>query len=115
MQGVQPGDFAAEGATTWSRSDRRARMFVDYARTESFADSQRIAGPLALEATDFTSRLRIRDVAPGQTVFYRVSYLDLGDYKTMSQPVPGRFRPPPAGNGDVGFVWSADPPGQGWR
>jgi alkaline phosphatase D len=114
LQGVQAGDFAADGATIWSRSDRPARMFVDYATTEGFADTQRIAGPLALEATDFTSRLRIRDVAPGQTVFYRVSYLDLGDYKTMSQPVTGRFRTPPAGNGDASFVWSADTVGQGW-
>ena len=113
-QGVQTGDFAADGAVVWSRSDRPARMIVDYATTESFTDPKRLVGPLALEATDFTSRLRIHGVAPGQTVFYRVSYLDLGDYKTVSEPVVGRFRTPPASNGDVSFVWSADTVGQGW-
>ena len=114
LQGVQTGDFAADGATVWSRSDRPARMFVDYATTASFSDSKRLTGPLALEATDFTSRLRLRDLPPGQTVFYRVSYLDLGDYKTLSEPVTGRFRTPPASGGDVSFVWSADTVGQGW-
>jgi alkaline phosphatase D len=114
LQGVQSGDFSADGATVWSRSDRPARMFVEYATTESFSDSKRVAGPLALEATDFTSRVRLRDLPPGQTVFYRVSYLDLGDYKTLSEPATGRFRTPPASGGDVSFVWSADTVGQGW-
>jgi len=114
LQGVQSGDFAADGATVWSRSDRPARMFVDYATTESFSDSKRLAGPLAVEATDFTSRLRLRGLPPGQTVFYRVSYLDLSDYKTMSEPLTGRFRTPPDSAGDVSFVWSADTVGQGW-
>ncbi len=114
LQGVQAGDFAADGAIVWSRSDRAARMIVDYATTESFADPKRLVGPLALEATDFTSRVRITGVAPGQTVFYRVSYLDLGDYKTMSAPTAGRFRTPPSTNNDVSFVWSADTVGQGF-
>lgn len=114
LQGVQAGDFAADGAIVWSRSDRPARMIVDYATTESFTDPKRLVGPLALEATDFTSRVRITGVAPGQTVFYRVSYLDLDDYKTMSVPTAGRFRTPPAANGDVSFVWSADTVGQGF-
>jgi alkaline phosphatase D len=114
LQGVQSGDVMTDGAIVWSRSDRPARMMVEYATTESFADAKRITGPLALEATDFTSRLRIHGVAPGQTVFYRVSYLDLGDYKTMSEPVVGQFRVPPSATNDVSFVWSADTVGQGW-
>ena len=114
LQGVQAGDFAADGAIVWSRSDRPARMIVDYATTESFTDPKRLVGPLALEATDFTSRVRITGVAPGQTVFYRVSYLDLDDYKTMSVPAAGRFRTPPSANNDVSFVWSADTVGQGF-
>ena len=114
LQGVQVGDVTADGATVWSRADRPARMIVEYATTESFSDAKRIEGPHALEATDFTSRLHIRGVAPGQTVFYRVSYLDLGDYKTVSVPVAGRFRTPAAGGGGVSFVWSVDTVGQGY-
>jgi alkaline phosphatase D len=113
-QSVQSGDVASDGAVIWSRADRPARMIVDYATTESFADRKRITGPLALEATDFTSRVHIRDIAPGQTVFYRVSYLDLGDLKTVSEPVGGRFKVPPSAGGDVSFVWSGDTVGQGY-
>ena len=71
-----------DGGIVWSRADRPSRMIVEYATTESFADARRIEGPLALEATDYTSKVRLRGIAPGQTVFYRVSYLDLGDLKT---------------------------------
>ena len=114
LQSVQSGDVASDGAVVWSRADRPARMMVEYAITESFSDPRRIVGPLALEATDFTSRVHIRDITPGQTVFYRVSYLDLGDLKTMSAPVGGRFKVPPAAGGDVSFVWSGDTVGQGY-
>jgi alkaline phosphatase D len=112
--GVQSGDFSADGAIVWGRADRPARMIVDYATTESFTDSKQVEGPMAIEATDFTSRLRIDGIAPGQTVFYRVSYLDLGDYKTISAPQSGRFRTPPSAASEVTFVWSADTVGQGY-
>ena len=114
LQSVQSGDVASDGAVVWSRADRPARMMVEYATTESFKDSRRLTGPLALEATDYTSRVRIRDIAPGQTVFYRVSYLDLGDLKTLSAPVGGHFKVPPAADGDVSFVWSGNTVGQGY-
>jgi len=114
LQSVQSGDVASDGAVVWSRADRPARMMVEYATTESFADPKRLVGPLALETTDFTSRVHILDVTPSQTVFYRVSYLDLGDLKTMSEPVGGRFKVPPSAGGDVSFVWSGDTVGQGY-
>ena len=114
VQGVQSGDLMRDGAIVWSRADRPSRMLVEYATTESFVDAKRIMGPLALEATDFTARVQIRGVPPWQTVFYRVSHLDLGDYKTMSEPAVGHFRVPPGANNDVSFVWSGDTVGQGW-
>jgi alkaline phosphatase D len=114
LQSVQSGDVSSDGTVVWSRADRPARMIVEYATTEGFVDPMRIDGPLALEATDFTSRVHIRGIGPGQTVFYRVSYLDLGDLKTMSVPVGGRFKMPPAANNDVSFVWSGDTVGQGY-
>ncbi|MFI5031762.1 MAG: alkaline phosphatase D family protein [Reyranellales bacterium] len=113
-QGVQSGDLMADGGIVWSRADRPSRMIVEYATTESFTDARRIEGPMALDATDYTSKVRIRGIAPGQTVFYRVSYLDLGDLKTLSEPATGRFRVPPSASHDVSFVWSGDTAGQGW-
>src|SRR5262245_58984568 len=106
LQSVQSGDLTNDGAVVWSRADRPARMIVDCDTTERFSNALRIEGPLALETTDYTSRVNLRGFKPGQTVFYRVSYLDLGDLKTVSEPVVGRFKVPPAENGDVSFVWS---------
>jgi alkaline phosphatase D len=113
-QGVQSGDLMADGGIVWSRADRPSRMIVEYATTESFTDAGRIEGPMALTATDYTSKVRIRGIAPGQTVFYRVSYLDLGDLKTLSEPATGRFRVPPSATHNASFVWSGDTVGQGW-
>ncbi|HTR83718.1 MAG TPA: alkaline phosphatase D family protein [Reyranella sp.] len=113
-QGVQSGDVLPDGGVIWSRVDRPAQMFVDYATTESFSNAQRIDGPLALEPTDFTTRVRINGIPPGQTVFYRVTYLDLADFSTFSEPVVGRFKVPAATTGDVSFVWSGDTAGQGY-
>ena len=114
LQGVQAGDFQADGAIVWSRSDRPARMIVEYATTESLANARRVEGPLAQPATDLTSSLRLGGIAPGQTVFYRVTYADLDDPAAVSAPVVGRFRTPPADTRDVSFVWSADTVGQGF-
>ena len=114
LQGVQSGDVGSDGVTLWSRADRPARMIIEYATSESFASARRIEGPLALEATDFTSRLRLGGLPPGQTIFYRIAYADLSDASTTSDWVPGRFRTPPMAESDLSFVWSADTVGQGW-
>ncbi len=114
LQGVQSGDVGSAGATLWSRADRPARMIADYATTESFTDARRIEGPLALEATGFTSRLRLDGLPAGQTIFYRIAYGDLSDPNATSDWVQGRFRTPPPAEADASFVWSADTVGQGW-
>lgn len=114
LQGVQSGDFFADGAIVWSRSDRPARMIVDYATTESFIGAWRIEGPLAGPDSDFTTHLRLAGLPPGQTVVYRVRYASLDDSSALSEPVIGRFRTPPADRRDVSFVWSADTAGQGF-
>ena len=104
LQGVQSGDVGGNGATLWSRADRPARMIAEYATTESFADLRRIAGPLALETSGFTSRLRLEGLPPGQTIFYRIAYADPSDAKATSDWVQGSFRTPPATAGDLSFV-----------
>jgi alkaline phosphatase D len=112
--GVMAGDVGADGAVIWSRADRPSRMIVEYASSDSFADAKRLVGPHAIEATDFTARVLLRDLAPGQEVFYRISFLDLGDLKTASVPVTGRFRAAPGAARDITFQWSGDTAGQGW-
>ena len=112
--GVTAGDVGGGRAVIWSRTDRTARMFVEFATTERFADPRRVRGPAALETSDFTSRLVLTDLPAGQRIFYRVLYQDLSDLRTWSEPVTGSFNTPPAAPRDVTIAWSADTVGQGW-
>ncbi|HVJ44626.1 MAG TPA: alkaline phosphatase D family protein [Dongiaceae bacterium] len=112
--GVQSGDIGFDGGVVWARADRPARMIVDYALTESFKDARRRVGPAALQDTDFTARLELGDLPAGQDVFYKVTFQDLGDLQSLSEPTLGRFRTAPAARRDVTFVWGGDVVGQGW-
>jgi alkaline phosphatase D len=112
--GVMSGDVTDQRAIVWSRSDRPARMIVDMATTESMRDARRIVGPAALEVSDFTARLDLSGLAPGQTHFYRVQFQDLADPKVYSAPSIGRFRTPSQKPRDLVFAFSGDEAGQGW-
>jgi alkaline phosphatase D len=98
----------------WSRSDRAARMFVEFSTTERFANVQRVRGPIAFDGTDFTSRTVLTGLPQGQRIFYRVLFQDLSDLRTWSEPVTGTFSTPASTAKDVTIAWSADTVGQGW-
>jgi alkaline phosphatase D len=112
--GVQSGDITANRAIVWSRSDRPARMIVEYATTESFQNAQRLVGPAAIESSDFTARVDLAGLSAGQKIFYRVSFQDLENSKVASEAVTGSFRTPPNSKRDVLFVFGGDVCGQGW-
>ena len=113
--GVSAGAAGPDRFVVWSRSDRPARMLVEYATTERFADVRRIAGPAALEGTDFTARTVLAGLPRGQRVFYRVTFQDLTDLRRISRPEMGSFvTAPAAASRDVSIAWSADTVGQGW-
>src|SRR5215207_9504412 len=99
--GVAAGDVGAGRAVIWSRSDRAARMFVEFSTTERFADPRRVRGPAALETSDFTSRVVLTDLPQGQRIFYRELYQDLSDLRAWSEPVGGSFTTPSAVPVDV--------------
>jgi alkaline phosphatase D len=112
--GVSAGDVGGGRAVIWSRCDRASRMFVEYSTTERFTDPRRVRGPAAIDSTDFTSRIVLTDLPPGQRIFYRVLYQDLSDLRTWSDPAAGSFTTPSANPRDVRIAWSADTVGQGW-
>jgi alkaline phosphatase D len=112
--GVQTGDVTPGRGMVWARADRPARMIVEWATTEGFADARRVVGPAALAETDYTAKLDLAGLPAGQQVFYRVLFEDLASPTVTSEPVAGRFRTAPGGNGDITFVWSGDTAGQGW-
>jgi alkaline phosphatase D len=112
--GVQTGDLLDKRAILWARADRPARMLVDWATSESFADAHAVVGPAALEDSDFTAKLDLAGLPSGQQVVYRVRMVDLADAALISEPVTGSFRTPPATGRPIRFLWSADVVGQGW-
>jgi alkaline phosphatase D len=131
LQGLHLGDPSDGSIVVWSRSDRSARMIVEWSYDEQFREVQRLIGPHALETTDFTARQAIDGLEPGSDVFVRVSFQSLNNDRAMSAPVLGRFVVPPDpfrrdddhdGNQgrmmgrarDLRFLWSGDTAGQGW-
>jgi len=110
-QGVAVGDVGQGRAIVWSRCDRPGRMFVEYSTTEGFRDARRVAGPAALESSDFTARTVLTGLPEGQRIFYRVLFQDLGDLRAWSEPSTGSFT---TGARDVTLAWSGDTVGQGW-
>ncbi len=112
--GIQIGDVTADRAMLWSRSDRPARLVVERAYKADFSDAMRIRGPLALETSDFTSRVDLTGLANDREVFVRVMFESLASERTLSEPIAGRFLTMPNQRRDVTFAWSGDTAGQGW-
>src|SRR5688500_13158775 len=55
--GVSSGDVTGDRAIIWSRTDRPARMLVEWSTTESFQDARRVRGPNTADAAGYTSRI----------------------------------------------------------
>src|SRR5207245_8341365 len=75
--GVQSGDVMSDRAIVWSRTDRPARLLVEWATTDSFRDVSRVVGPAALAESDFTARVDLTGLPAGQQIFYRILFEDL--------------------------------------
>jgi alkaline phosphatase D len=124
-QGLQFGDPGNGSVMVWSRSDREARMLVEWSYDEQFQQVRRVVGPYALDVTDFTARQDLEGLEPGSEVFVRVSFQSLNSARAIGEPVIGRFVVPPDdmmadgrrhghGGRDLRFVWGGDTAGQGW-
>jgi alkaline phosphatase D len=111
--GIQSGDVDAGSAVVWSRADRPARMRVEYSTVESFATILGAASRDALPEDDFTSKLLLDDLSPGQRIFYRLRFEDMAT-GLPGQTRVGQFRTPSRERESISFVWSGDTAGQGW-
>jgi alkaline phosphatase D len=111
--GVQSGDVTAHRGMVWARCDRPARLWVEWSTHAGMALANKLRGPRALEATDYTARVDLTGLPAGQDVFYRLQWEDLAG-GAFSEPMTGHFRTAPGHGSDVSFVWSGDTAGQGW-
>ncbi|MBT0569320.1 alkaline phosphatase D family protein [Curvibacter sp. CHRR-16] len=116
--GIQSGDAQAQSAMLWARSDRPARMWVEWSTTPSMRNMQRVRGPYLLDMTDFTGKLDLTGLPAGQEIFYRVMLQDLHNERVFSESMSGHLRLPQASHTkavrNVRFTWSGDTAGQGW-
>jgi alkaline phosphatase D len=113
-QGLQFGDPAVGSTMVWSRSDRPARMLVEWSQDASFKTVNKLVGPYALPGNDFTARQDLVGLPAGQEVFVRVQFQGLDNAGSLSEPVLGHFTVPSAKRGNVRFQWGGDTAGQGW-
>jgi alkaline phosphatase D len=112
--GLASGDVSAGSAVVWARADRPARMRVECSTVESFKTIIRAASSDALPESDFTSKVLLDGLPPGQDIFYRVRFEDFGEAGISGETQVGRFRTAPADKSSISFVWSGDTAGQGW-
>jgi alkaline phosphatase D len=113
-QGIQIGDVGAHRAIVWSRSDRPARLWVDYDFAQSFSNPVRVRGPFVSESTDYTARVDLTGLPEDSEVFVRVMFEDLSNDRNLSDAVFGYFRTAPRKQRPIRFLWSGDTAGQGW-
>ena len=112
--GVQVGDVTGTRAMIWSVTDRPARMLLEVSRDERFTSPRLIEGPAALEDTQFTAKMDLDGLTPGEPVFYRVWFDDLEHPGLHSTQTVGQFRTAPAAARPLTICWSGDVVGQGW-
>jgi alkaline phosphatase D len=111
--GVQSGDVLGDRAMVWSRSDRPARMVVEWDTRSLFSNPRRFVSPLADARTDFTARVELTGLPADQAIFYRVTFED-AQSGVASEPWFGHLRSVPQTRRDIRFVWSGDTAGQGF-
>jgi alkaline phosphatase D len=99
----------------WSRSDRPARMVVEWDTNDRFANPRRIIGPTALENTDYTARVDLTQLPVNQTIFARVTMEDLASGRTRGETLTAQFRTPSLDpRRGPRFVWGGDTAGQNY-
>lgn len=112
--GIQIGDVEAHRAMIWTRSDRPSRLIVEWDTHERFRHPRRVRGPHLLHTSDFTGRVDLDDLPPGQPIFVRVMGQGLDSDRVVSEPVYGQFRTAPWRRDRIRFVWGGDTAGQGF-
>lgn len=112
--GIQSGDVTASRAVVWSRTDRPARMLVEWDTDDAFRTARRVTGPAALEHTGFTAAVDLRGLPAGADLVYRIRFESLSSPGALSEPLTGRLRTAPEDARRLRLVWTGDTVGQGW-
>ena len=109
IDGIASGDVTSNSAVIWGRTNRTARMLVEWATTPNFDNAYRTAGPLVTARSGYTGQLLIDHLPSGQEIFYRVKF---GDNPANETRI-GHLRTPDK-NKDITFLFGGDQCGGGW-
>src|ERR1700755_3285571 len=112
--GIASGDVSTDSAVIWARADRAARMWVECSTVETFKTILHATSSDALPEHDFTSKLLLEGLPPGQDIFYRVRFEDIAEPGISGEVQVGHFRTAPLEQRSISFTWSGDTAGQGW-
>jgi alkaline phosphatase D len=112
--GIQSGDVSVDSGVVWARTDRPARMLVEVATSDHFADIRSAVAIDALPESDFTAKALLENLPAGQDIFYRIRFEDLAASSIVGETQVGHFRTAPNHRRPVSFIWSGDTAGQGW-
>ena len=89
--GVAAGDVGGTRAIVWSRTDRPARMVVEYSTTESFRDARRVRRSIGARDHRLHGPRRADRSAAGPADLLSRAFQDLADLRAWSDPLIGSF------------------------
>lgn len=112
--GLQLGDPLSNQMLLWSRTDRPARLHLEWDTSERFTNPRRVVGPTAQEHADHTVHAELLGLPAGETILCRARFEDLRSPGRFSEPLTARFKTPPTTKRDLRFLWGGDTVGQGW-
>jgi len=112
--GVQSGDPLTDRAVLWARTDRPARLHVEWDTTDRFRTVRRVRSGVAAESSAFTTHLDLPGLPAGQDIWYRLRYESESSPGVFSEPIVGSLRTAPDRARAVRVAWSGDMVGQGW-
>ncbi|MEY4576050.1 MAG: hypothetical protein RL701_753, partial [Pseudomonadota bacterium] len=112
LQGLQIGDVREDRALIWARSDRSARLRVEWDTNPAFRNPRLVLGPAALEDSDYTARVELSELPTDRQLYLRVAFEDLQSARVVSAPWTGQFHTAPSSRRNLRFLWSGDTAGQ---
>jgi alkaline phosphatase D len=112
--GIQTGDPTHDGAVVWSRTDRPARMLIEWSTREDMQAARSIRGQTAGPDTDYTAQTLLRGLPSGAQIYLRVRWESSASPNSLSEPVYGMVTTAPLHRRAATLLWGGDVCGQGW-
>ncbi len=110
--GVASGDMTENSTIIWSKSNAKSIMNVSYNKSSNFLNntSNIILTTLVNSSTDFTGHVKLIDLKPNTTYYYKVWFTDSNNSSMKSNYKTGKFKTSPNENDrtKITFVIAGD-------